>query len=209
MKSTTSHPAASKCSDWCDEVNDSIREVEDFYKNRTDIPYSLRRDTAKESLRRLEPAGSFNTYTVLERWDEVLRARKNDTPTRQNSQAHRYAESLKTAANRVRAWESVASDMTNPTLQKGTDSRSAEPEGTQLLGQTLLQAGLINRHQIEVALMDAQYRTDLKFGEILAARGWVAQETADFFAEKLPYLPEDCQKELIGQYLKAARAIGR
>ena len=76
-----------------------------------------------------------------------------------------------------------------------------------LLGQTLLRAGLINRHQIEVALADARFSTDLRIGEIFASHGWIAQETADFFAERLPRLSEERPKLPIGQYLKSARLV--
>lgn len=76
-----------------------------------------------------------------------------------------------------------------------------------LLGESLSRAGLINPHQVEVALSDARYREDLKFGEILALRGWVNQATADFFADRLHQIASEVEKQPIGQYFKAAKLL--
>lgn len=56
------------------------------------------------------------------------------------------------------------------------------------LGRYLVEAGLLTPAQIEVALMD-QACTQMRFGEILAARGWVKQQTIDYFVRKV-ILPE-------------------
>lgn len=52
------------------------------------------------------------------------------------------------------------------------------------LGILLQKAGLISAGEIEVALEDQKHHSNLKFGQILATRGWVKQETADFFARE-------------------------
>jgi hypothetical protein len=77
------------------------------------------------------------------------------------------------------------------------------------LGWILENASLISKHQLEVALLD-QNRLDclqephLKIGEILALRGWIKQETADFFVISFPALLMSSQKHKIGFYLVSA-----
>ncbi|MEM9219107.1 MAG: hypothetical protein AAGD25_32835 [Cyanobacteria bacterium P01_F01_bin.150] len=56
--------------------------------------------------------------------------------------------------------------------------------GHKRLGSYLVDAGLINRGQVEVALND-QKATGMKFGEVLATRGWIKQQTVEYFMEKL------------------------
>ena len=56
------------------------------------------------------------------------------------------------------------------------------------LGEVLEEAGLINEGQLKVVLMEQDIYDHLKFGEILALHGWLKQETADFFAEKMRQL---------------------
>lgn len=60
--------------------------------------------------------------------------------------------------------------------------------GHKRLGGYLVDAGLINRGQVEVALNDQQ-ATGMKFGEVLATRGWIKQQTIEYFMEKI-VLPE-------------------
>jgi len=56
------------------------------------------------------------------------------------------------------------------------------------LGGYLVEAGLLTPAQIDVALND-QKLTGMRFGEILAARGWVKQQTIEYFMSKV-VLPE-------------------
>ena len=49
------------------------------------------------------------------------------------------------------------------------------------IGEKLEEAGLISKYQIEVALIDQVSYIESKFGEILALRGWLKQQTIDFF----------------------------
>jgi hypothetical protein len=56
------------------------------------------------------------------------------------------------------------------------------------LGGYLVEAGLLTSSQVDVALND-QKLTGMRFGEILAARGWVKQQTIEYFMEKV-ILPE-------------------
>ena len=75
------------------------------------------------------------------------------------------------------------------------------------LGETLKDAGLISTPQIEVALHDHQYYQDMRLGEILASRGWIKQETADFFAEEWVNLINQRAKHPLGFYFKKASLL--
>ncbi|MBE9202909.1 hypothetical protein IQ218_04860 [Synechocystis salina LEGE 06099] len=74
---------------------------------------------------------------------------------------------------------------------------------SQLLGEILRDADLITEAQIQVALQDQQY-SPLLIGEILAVRGWLHQETADFFAESWPRMVKTRDRRPLGYYLQQA-----
>lgn len=64
------------------------------------------------------------------------------------------------------------------------------------LGVYLVEAGLINPAQIDMALKD-QKVSGRRLGEILADRGWVAQQTIEYFIEKVVLLERrTSQKQL-------------
>lgn len=69
-----------------------------------------------------------------------------------------------------------------------------------LIGEILIEAGLVNSDQIAVALMEQSFYTHLKLGEILALHGWIDQKIVDFFAEKIHLLPNQNVKK-IGELL--------
>ena len=75
---------------------------------------------------------------------------------------------------------------------------------SKLLGQTLKKADLISFSQIQVALIDKEYDRNLLFGEILALRGWIKQQTADFFADEWQPLIEHHKRYPLGYYLVKA-----
>lgn len=72
------------------------------------------------------------------------------------------------------------------------------------LGILLQEADLISTAQIEVALQDQNFDRDLKIGEILALRGWVKQQTADFFAQHWSTIEQQKMQAPLGYYLKSA-----
>jgi uncharacterized protein YjbI with pentapeptide repeats len=74
------------------------------------------------------------------------------------------------------------------------------------LGELLIEAGLISAIQLELALQD-QEEEKLKVGEILAMRGWIKQETADFFADRWFNLLQDPQKQPLAYYFKEAHLL--
>lgn len=56
------------------------------------------------------------------------------------------------------------------------------------LGSYLVEAGLLTQVQIDVALAD-QEATGVRFGDILVLRGWIKEQTIEYFMRKL-VLPE-------------------
>ncbi|MGJ3246860.1 MAG: hypothetical protein ACFE0I_12390 [Elainellaceae cyanobacterium] len=65
------------------------------------------------------------------------------------------------------------------------------------IGAYLEEAGLVTRAQIEVALND-QKATGMRFGEVLAARGWVKQQTIEYLMKKIVG-PERRSKDAVPQ----------
>lgn len=72
------------------------------------------------------------------------------------------------------------------------------------IGEILQEADLITTPQLEVALRDQMYNRDLRLGEILALRGWIEQDTADFFAQEWFKIINRRVEHPIGFYLKQA-----
>ena len=93
------------------------------------------------------------------------------------------------------------------TVQISTNQNNIDDNTDKPLGIILLEAGLISDYQIQVALQDQEYNASLLFGEILALRGWIQQETADFFAVELPKIQKQGYREKIGYYLKQANLL--
>lgn len=76
-----------------------------------------------------------------------------------------------------------------------------------LLGEILRDADLITEAQLQTVLRDQQEYKDQKIGEILALRGWLKQETVDFFAEEWTNCLQQGPKYPIGEYLKQAALL--
>ncbi|MCU0532859.1 MAG: tetratricopeptide repeat protein [Hydrococcus sp. Prado102] len=75
------------------------------------------------------------------------------------------------------------------------------------LGTVLQQADLVSSTQVKIALQEQSQSRDKRIGEILARRGWLKQETADFFAEQWPNLLSHRVRQPLGQYLKKAALL--
>ena len=58
-------------------------------------------------------------------------------------------------------------------------------EPVKCLGYYLIEAGLITQAQVEVALNDQKIMNDMRFGEVLVARGWMKQQTLDYLIRKI------------------------
>ncbi|MEM7761268.1 MAG: hypothetical protein AAF298_24530 [Cyanobacteria bacterium P01_A01_bin.40] len=72
------------------------------------------------------------------------------------------------------------------------------------IGEILQEADLITSPQLEVALRDQTYYEDMRLGEILALRGWIKQDTADFFVQEWFKLINCRIEHPIGFYLNKA-----
>ena len=75
------------------------------------------------------------------------------------------------------------------------------------IGEILQEAALITNPQLEVALRDQTYYEDMRLGEILALRGWIKQDTADFFVQDWFKLINRRIDRPIGFYLNKAGLI--
>lgn len=53
------------------------------------------------------------------------------------------------------------------------------------LGSYLIEAGLITPAQVAVVLNDQNFSHDMRFGEVLVARGWVKSETIEFVVKRV------------------------
>jgi hypothetical protein len=68
---------------------------------------------------------------------------------------------------------------------------SSPPSGTPSsesqtrLGSYLIEAGLITPAQVAVVLNDQNFSQDMRFGEVLVARGWVKSETIEFVMKRV------------------------
>lgn len=72
------------------------------------------------------------------------------------------------------------------------------------LGQLLNEAGLISAQQIEIALRDQFDNPEVKIGQIMAAKGWIRQKTADFFVEQWNELVSQEPKRPLVYYFRKA-----
>lgn len=75
------------------------------------------------------------------------------------------------------------------------------------LGSVLLAADLLAKPQLELALNDQAHYWELRLGEILDLRGWVRQQTSDFFADQFTFFQASPSRYQLGFYLKAAALL--
>jgi hypothetical protein len=73
-----------------------------------------------------------------------------------------------------------------------------------LIGQKLQEADLISEAQIDIAVTTQASYPDLRLGQILALRGWIKQQTADFFDREWETLLNQRRRQPLGYYLKSA-----
>lgn len=72
---------------------------------------------------------------------------------------------------------------------------------------TLIQAGLLNEVQVQVALHDQTLNPEMRLSEILSLRGWIDEETVDFFDLMWAMRIQQSERQPIGQYFIEARLI--
>ena len=87
-----------------------------------------------------------------------------------------------------------------------------QQQTTQPLGELLVSAGLISADQLRLALHNQTIPgyENFRIGEILSLRGWVKQDTCDFFATRWPELLRNLsasERQKIGFYLLEARLL--
>ncbi|MDF0553862.1 WecB/TagA/CpsF family glycosyltransferase [Kamptonema sp. UHCC 0994] len=88
------------------------------------------------------------------------------------------------------------------------EAQLAKQKNSKPIGQILQEAGLISSEQVAAVLQEqAENNYHLRFGEILAQRGWLKPETIDFLADRLPNLATTEEKKPLGQYLKSAALL--
>ena len=75
------------------------------------------------------------------------------------------------------------------------------------LVETLLQAGLITRGQIEVAQQDRKEFPHLELEDILVLRGWLKSQTVDFFLNQWSQELKQKIKQPLGYYLKESALL--
>jgi DNA segregation ATPase FtsK/SpoIIIE-like protein len=64
-------------------------------------------------------------------------------------------------------------------------SGTTSSESQTRLGSYLIEAGLITPAQVAVVLNDQNFSQDMRFGEVLVARGWVKSETIEFVMKRV------------------------
>ncbi len=77
--------------------------------------------------------------------------------------------------------------------------------GTKRLGAYLLEAGLLEPAQIQVANYDRAV-TGKRFSEIVVEHGWIKQQTIDFFIKKI-VIPEQRAAQRHGTYAEAIEPV--
>ncbi len=75
------------------------------------------------------------------------------------------------------------------------------------LVETLLQASLITRGQIEVAQQDRKEFPHLELEDILVLRGWLKSQTVDFFLNQWSQELKQKIKQPLGYYLKESALL--
>lgn len=85
-----------------------------------------------------------------------------------------------------------------------------ETDSKQRLGSILQEAKLITPYQVDLALKEQRRYPERRLGEILAQKGWIKQQTADFFAEEWGKVLQQAQQgtpQSLGYYLREAGLI--
>lgn len=80
------------------------------------------------------------------------------------------------------------------------NSQTDKPK-QKLIGNLLMEAGLVSKTQLELALQDQEDFPNLRLGEIMAMRGWINAQTADFFVEDWSNIVSADNRKPLGEYL--------
>jgi hypothetical protein len=93
------------------------------------------------------------------------------------------------------------------TPQSYSDLRYLLSIQTKLLGTILQEADLISSFQLASALKNQVQYPDLRIGEILAQKGLIKPETADFFVQDWSKIVMQPEKNALGYYLQQAAIL--
>lgn len=74
----------------------------------------------------------------------------------------------------------------------------------QPLEEILQRASLVSAAQVEEALREQSQQQEPKLGEIMAKKGWIKPETADFFVNHWQNIISQTEKQPLGYYLQQA-----
>ncbi len=102
-------------------------------------------------------------------------------------------------------WQDDLSQVIPSEQLKDTPQRRNIYQGKRL-GSYLMEAGLLNASQIEVALADQQV-TGLRLGEVLVRRGWIKEETVEYFMKKVIEPDRSGSMAHSDVYLKSSRNL--
>lgn len=149
--------------------------IRQYFERDRHVSLTSRRLAAYQKLLDIN-LSAYAAKQLLAQWDEALRPPAPSPPRR----------------------EDIA-----VLLSQAQPAPPPEPERIPI-GQALRKAGLLSPAQIEVILNDQAHDTSLRFGDILALRGWLNATTVDFFIEQLPHIALAQSRSPIGQYLKQA-----
>jgi hypothetical protein len=102
-------------------------------------------------------------------------------------------------------WKDDLSAVISPNKLHANNTQPSLTESKRL-GDYLVEAGLLSKGQIEVALAD-QVNNNLKFGDILVRRGWIKEETIEYLMQKI-IMPERAGlHHNAGAYLDSSRNL--
>lgn len=108
---------------------------------------------------------------------------------------------------------SASTVLVSPKVNNSVNNPVQAPQAKMPIGQLLVKAGLISENQLNLALQNQAIPgyEDFRLGEILALRGWVKQETVDFFVARWEQLLSSVQmtghRQKIGDYLADAQLL--
>ena len=89
----------------------------------------------------------------------------------------------------------------NNTAMDSTNSSHSSEIEPKRIGTILREADLVSLHQLDLALKDQVNFPNLRLGEILAMRGWIKSETADFFVRDWSKIITEENRQPLGHYL--------
>lgn len=168
-------------------VASQMRRIEDYYLGATDISPQVRRQVAHRKLSELPTFNAKLADVAISQWDDVAHQRGIPVGPSDRKRGRviplRHMQPSKARTAATQAWQTLTS------LR---------------LGQMLGEAGLLTAEQVDlIVTLQLDDRTQ-RFGEIAVQRGFLKQETVDFFAERLPQCVKAPWRYPLGQYLRLA-----